>query len=69
MNDVWVWTDRVTGRDYALVARRDGASFVDVTDPSAPSLVGNLPRTVGSPPSVWRRAINKELGRRPQEAR
>ncbi|HUF51607.1 MAG TPA: choice-of-anchor B family protein [Longimicrobiales bacterium] len=54
VNDVWGWTDAQTGRDYALVARRDGASFVDVTDPSAPRLIGNLPRTRGSPPSVWR---------------
>jgi choice-of-anchor B domain-containing protein len=54
VNDVWGWTDPDTGRDYALVARRDGVSFVDVTDPAAPRLVGNLPRTVGSPPSVWR---------------
>jgi choice-of-anchor B domain-containing protein len=36
------------------VARRDGAAFVDVTDPASPRLVGNLPRTLGSPPSVWR---------------
>ena len=54
VNDVWGWTDPQTGKDYALVARRDGASFVDVTDPSAPRLIGNLPRTKGSPPSVWR---------------
>jgi choice-of-anchor B domain-containing protein len=54
VNDVWGWTDPETGRDIALVARRDGASFVDVTDPSAPRLIGNLPRTKGSPPSVWR---------------
>lgn len=54
VNDVWGWTDPQTGRDYALVARRDGSSFVDVTDPSAPRLIGNLPRTKGSPPSVWR---------------
>ncbi|MEX0891702.1 MAG: choice-of-anchor B family protein, partial [Gemmatimonadota bacterium] len=54
VNDVWGWSDPETGRDYALVARRDGASFVDVTDPTAPRLVGNLPRTQGSPPSVWR---------------
>lgn len=54
VNDVWGWTDPTTNRDYALVARRDGASFVDVTNPSAPRLVGNLPRTVGAPPSVWR---------------
>jgi len=54
VNDVWGWTDPETSRDYALVARRDGASFVDVTDPAAPRLVGNLPRTDGSRPSVWR---------------
>jgi choice-of-anchor B domain-containing protein len=54
VNDVWGWTDSETGRDYALVARRDGASFVDVTDPAAPRLMGNLPRTLGSRPSVWR---------------
>ncbi|MEX1184538.1 MAG: choice-of-anchor B family protein [Gemmatimonadota bacterium] len=54
VNDVWGWTDPATNRNYALVARRDGASFVDVTNPSAPRLVGNLPRTKGSPPSVWR---------------
>ncbi len=54
VNDVWGWTDPETHRDYALVARRDGAGFVDVTDPANPRLVGSLPRTVGSPPSVWR---------------
>lgn len=54
VNDVWGWTDPETGRNYALVARRDGASFVDVTEPAAPRLVGNLPRTRGSRPSVWR---------------
>lgn len=54
VNDVWGWTDPLTARDYALVARRDGASFVDVTNPSAPRLVGTLSRTRGVPPSVWR---------------
>lgn len=54
VNDVWGWTDPETARRYALVARRDGASFIDVTNAAAPRLVGNLPRTVGSPPSVWR---------------
>jgi len=54
VNDVWGWTDPQTRRDYALVARRDGAAFVDVTDPARPLLIGSLPRTDGSPPSVWR---------------
>jgi choice-of-anchor B domain-containing protein len=54
VNDVWGWEDPETGRKYALVARRDGASFVEVTDPGAPRLVGTLPRTAGARPSVWR---------------
>ena len=54
VNDVWGWTDPDTGRMYALVARRDGASFLDVTNPTAPQLIGNLPRTEGSRPSTWR---------------
>ena len=54
VNDVWGWTDPETGKDYALVSRRDGAAFVDLSDPGAPRLVGSLPRTSGSRPSVWR---------------
>ena len=33
LNDIWGWTDPETGREYALVGRVDGTSFVDVTDP------------------------------------
>ena len=54
VNDVWGWVDSETGREYALVGRVDGTSFVDISDPSNPVLVGNLPRTEGSPGAVWR---------------
>ncbi len=54
VNDVWGWTDPETKRDYAIVSRRDGAAFVDLTDPAQPRLMGTLPRTAGSRPSVWR---------------
>ncbi len=54
MNDLWGWTDPETGHEYALVGRSDGTAFVDVTDPSSPSYVGELPRTDSSPPSMWR---------------
>jgi choice-of-anchor B domain-containing protein len=54
VNDVWGWTDPASGREYALVARRDGISFVDLSTTATPRLVATLPRTVGSPPSVWR---------------
>lgn len=54
LNDNWGWTDSRTGREYALVGRSDGTSFVDVSDPTRPRYLGNLPKTAGSPASVWR---------------
>ena len=54
-NDNWGWTDPVTGREYALVGRNDGTSFIDITNPSNPVLVGDLPKPWGTPPSqLWR---------------
>jgi choice-of-anchor B domain-containing protein len=54
VNDVWGWTDPETERDYAIVGRTDGTSFVDVTDPLNPVVVGNLPKPEWAPGSVWR---------------
>ena len=54
-NDNWGWTDPETGREYALVGRNDGTSFIDVTDPTNPVLIGDLPKPWGTPPSqLWR---------------
>jgi len=54
-NDNWGWTDPETGREYALVGRNDGTSFIDITDPTNPVLVGDLPKTPDTPPSqLWR---------------
>jgi choice-of-anchor B domain-containing protein len=54
VNDLWVWSDEELGRDYALVGRTDGTSFVDVTDPSQPVWVGEMLRTDGTPITKWR---------------
>jgi choice-of-anchor B domain-containing protein len=54
VNDVWGWTDPDSGREYALVGRYDGTSFVDVSDPMNPRYVGNLPLTEGARADVWR---------------
>lgn len=54
VNDVWGWTDPQTGKEYALVGRTDGTSFVDISNPTRPVLVGFLPRTEGSPTAIWR---------------
>ncbi len=53
-NDIWGWTDLESGREYALVGRNDGTSFVDITDPANPVLKGDLPLTEGANPAVWR---------------
>jgi len=54
LNDMWGWTDPETGKDYALVGRNEGTSFVDVSDPLNPVYVGSLPLTKTGQPSTWR---------------
>ena len=54
LSDIWGWTDPETGNEYALVAREDGTSFVDISDPVNPVYLGDLPRHAGTSPSVWR---------------
>src|SRR5688572_10165289 len=51
-NDIWGWTDPTTGKEYALIGRTTGTSFVDVSNPGAPVYVGNLPTHSRS--STWR---------------
>jgi choice-of-anchor B domain-containing protein len=52
MNDVWGWQDPITAVEYALVGTDTGTTFVDVSDPHAPVLIGELPtHTVAS---LWR---------------
>ncbi len=53
-NDVWGWVDAETDREYALVGRNDGMTFVDVSDPANPVVKGNLPLTEGANPATWR---------------
>ncbi len=50
-NDVWGWTDPVTGSEYALVGLDDGTAFVDITG-DALVYLGKLPSATGS--SIWR---------------
>jgi len=46
-SDMWGWTDPQSGREYAIMAMSNGASFVDVTDPTAPRYLGYLPSESG----------------------
>ena len=52
LNDIWGWTDALTDKEYALVGLRLGTSFVDVTDPVNPIVLGVLPTQTNS--STWR---------------
>ncbi len=42
LNDIWGWTDSQTGKNYALVGLTNAISFVDITDPTEPIVVGRL---------------------------
>lgn len=54
LSDIWGWTDPETGTEYALVGRADGTAFVDVSTPTNPVYVGELPKTEGSRVNSWR---------------
>jgi choice-of-anchor B domain-containing protein len=54
LNDLWGWTDSASGREFAIVGRTDGTSFVEVTDPSNPKYLGDLPLHAGARPNIWR---------------
>ncbi|WP_158848623.1 choice-of-anchor B family protein [Saccharothrix deserti] len=51
-NDIWGWTDPSSGKEYAIVGRTNGTAFVDVSTPTSPRYLGNLPSNGGS--SSWR---------------
>jgi choice-of-anchor B domain-containing protein len=54
LNDIWGWTDSTTGREFAIVGRTDGTSFVEVTDPANPKYLGDLPMHQGARANIWR---------------
>lgn len=48
----WGWTDPSNGKEYAIVGRTTGTSFVDISNPTTPVFLGNLPSATGT--SSWR---------------
>lgn len=51
-NDVWGWVDPVTGKEYVILGRKSGTSFIDISDPINPIYLGDLP--TASFNSTWR---------------
>lgn len=51
-NDIWGYRSPSTGREYALMGLTDGVSFVDITVPTAPVVLGKLATHTSASP--WR---------------
>lgn len=51
-NDSWGYTDASTNKEYALVGLNSGISFVDISNPTEPLVVGFLPTATVN--SDWR---------------
>ena len=51
-NDIWGWTDPETGHEIAIMGTSDGTSFIDVTNPREPAVLGRLETHTTS--SLWR---------------
>lgn len=51
-NDIWGWTDSVTGEEYALLGKTTGTVFINISNPTAPVYLGELPTQTSS--SSWR---------------
>ena len=51
-NDVWGWVDPMTDVEYALMGTEVGTTFVDLSTPETPVVVGILPTRTDS--ALWR---------------
>lgn len=51
-SDVWGWSNPATAQEYALVGIDPGVTFVDVTNPWCPEVLGSLESTTGVS-SIW----------------
>jgi len=54
LNDMWGWTDPLTGTEWALVGLSHGTAFVNLGDPEHPVHAAFLPFTQGAQRSLWR---------------
>ena len=54
-SNIWGWKHPVTGKEYALVGAANGLSIVDVTNPSAPTQIVEVPAPdSASMNCIWR---------------
>jgi hypothetical protein len=43
-NDSWGWTDPETDKEWVIMGRSNGTSFIDISEPTSPVLVADMPR-------------------------
>ena len=48
-SDIWGWTDSLTGKEYVLFGHSTGISFIDISDPENPAVLGRLAPRVPNP--------------------
>jgi choice-of-anchor B domain-containing protein len=51
-SSLYAWVDPLTNREYALMGRSNGTAVIDVTNPTQPKYVANVPSAGGS--TLWR---------------
>lgn len=63
LNDIWGWIDPQTQKQYAIVGLTDGVTFVDVTIPSDPVVVGKLLEPASSQAAKGPVALHHDEGK------
>lgn len=53
-SSLYGWVDPQTKREYALMGRSNGTAIVDITVPTAPVYVANVPKRTGTSNTSWR---------------
>ncbi|WP_455219386.1 choice-of-anchor B family protein, partial [Kaarinaea lacus] len=48
-SDLWGWTDPETGKEYVIFGHSTGVSFIDISDPENPAVLGRLSPRVPNP--------------------
>jgi len=51
-NDIWGWTDPENNKEYAIIGVSRGVNFIDISEPTAPKIVGRLATATAA--STWR---------------
>src|SRR3954471_4432038 len=53
-SSLYGWVDPLTNHEYAIMGRSNGTAFIDITNPTSPRYVANLPLAPGSVATDWR---------------